>query len=322
MIRHTSFTGTTAVILMLFVAHLWQITAMAFTPPTLEMQRAAIGDLSQLSASLRKQIEPDGDFAPIPVPGSSDWLAQHQEHGQTFDQYIADRPARPEGARRTLYILPLGDFKGANSPSLDDLQEFASAFFAMDVKLLAPIDISTAGITSRINDYTKNRQYLTGDILYFMKKRLPPDGFAMVAVTMEDLYPNPDWNFVFGQASLVNHVGVFSFARYKPSFNSGSKNNQSSNLMLRRSCKVLAHETAHMFGIEHCIYYHCLMNGSNNLPESDARPLHFCPVDFRKLQWNIGFDPDARYQSLRKFFQRVHFDDEVTWIDSRLKHTN
>ena len=36
-------------------------------------------------------------------------------------------------------------------------------------------------------------------------------------------------------------------------------------LTLRRSCKVLAHEACHMFGIEHCVWFRCLMNGSNHL---------------------------------------------------------
>jgi archaemetzincin len=35
---------------------------------------------------------------------------------------------------------------------------------------------------------------------------------------MEDLYPDPAWNFVFGQASLRERVEVFSFARYDPAF--------------------------------------------------------------------------------------------------------
>mgnify|MGYP000107882883 CR=1 FL=1 len=38
------------------------------------------------------------------------------------------------------------------------------------------------------------------------------------AVTMTDLYPSEDWNFVFGQASLRNRVGAYSFARYDPAF--------------------------------------------------------------------------------------------------------
>src|SRR2546428_10758471 len=28
------------------------------------------------------------------------------------------------------------------------------------------------------------------------------------------------------------------------------------------------------FGIQHCIFFNCLMNGSNHLDESDRRPLH------------------------------------------------
>jgi hypothetical protein len=39
-----------------------------------------------------------------------------------------------------------------------------------------------------------------------------------------------------------------------------------------------------MFGIEHCVWFRCLLNGSNHFAESDARPSHLCPVDLRKLQ--------------------------------------
>jgi archaemetzincin len=41
---------------------------------------------------------------------------------------------------------------------------------------------------------------------------------AFLAITMEDLYPEPAWNFVFGQASLQLRVAVFSFARYDAAF--------------------------------------------------------------------------------------------------------
>ena len=67
---------------------------------------------------------------------------------------------------------------------------------------------------------------------------------------MRDLYPNPSWNFVFGEASLDDRVGVFSFARYDPAFY-GTATEDRSLLVLRRSCKVLAHATKHMFGIQH-----------------------------------------------------------------------
>jgi hypothetical protein len=33
-----------------------------------------------------------------------------------------------------------------------------------------------------------------------------------------DLYPEDDWNFVFGIASLIKRTGVFSIARYDENF--------------------------------------------------------------------------------------------------------
>ena len=77
-------------------------------------------------------------------------------------------------------------------------------------------------------------------------------------------------------------------------------------------------ETAHMFGLAHCIYFDCVMNGSNHLGESDRRPLHLCPVCLRKLQWSIGFDVVKRYEALRQFYGTVGFSDEENWADRRL----
>uniref|UniRef100_A0A2I3HAI8 Archaelysin family metallopeptidase 2 n=1 Tax=Nomascus leucogenys TaxID=61853 RepID=A0A2I3HAI8_NOMLE len=57
-----------------------------------------------------------------------------------------------------------------------------------------------------------------GDILKFLKKKKPEDAFCVVGITMIDLYPRDSWNFVFGQASLTDGVGIFSFARYGSDF--------------------------------------------------------------------------------------------------------
>jgi archaemetzincin len=90
-------------------------------------------------------------------------------------------------------------------------------------------------------------------------------------------------------------------------------------MMLRRSSRVLVHETCHMFGIEHCVWFRCLMNGSNHLAESDARPLHLCPVDLRKLQWSIGFEVVERYRRLLDFDRQAGFEDDAHWLDKRLR---
>lgn len=125
-------------------------------------------------------------------------------------------------------------------------------------------------------------------------------------------------NFVFGQASLKERVGVYSFARYDPAFYGEERQRGYRKLILWRSCKVLSHEIGHMFGLEHCIYFRCVMNGSNHLKESDARPLYLCPVDLRKLQYSIKFGIVERYLELLKFYEKSDFFNEAKWIKERL----
>ena len=294
--------------------------AMAFSPPDQKTTRDAIGDLSGLPVLLQRVFAPDANsFDPIPKPGANDWLAAHEELGQTFDAFKASRPNRPTQSQRIIYLQPLGDFAPQRSPSIDKLRQFAAGFFMMEVKALSPATIDAANFTTRQNPYTGNRQILTGDVLNFLKLRVPADAFCVLGITMEDLYPEPSWNFVFGQASLRERVGVYSFARYDPAFYGESRAPGYETLLLRRSSKVLAHETGHMFGITHCTFFNCLMNGSNHLTESDRRPLHLCPVCLRKLQWSIGFDAPARYSTLERINRSFGFIDEADWLSRRIK---
>ena len=65
---------------------------------------------------------------------------------------------------------------------------------------------------------------------------------------------------------------------------------------LKRSCSVMVHEIAHMFGLKHCIYYNCTMNGSNGPFEGVREPDRtLCPVCLIKLQMNVKFDAKLRY---------------------------
>jgi archaemetzincin len=187
----------------------------------------------------------------------------------------------------------------------------------MEARLL-PVQL-LGNVTSRRNPWSGQLQLLTADILRQLRLRLPGDAFALLGITMTDLYSEPSWNFVFGQAWLGDRVGVYSFARYDPRFHGEARTAESDTLMLRRSCKVLAHETSHMFGITHCIWFRCLMNGSNHLGEADARSLHLCPVDLRKLQASAEFDVVERYRRLRDFHRQAGFEDEARWLETRLE---
>ena len=295
--------------------------ALAFTPPDEKTIRNAIGDLNGLPAVLQRAFTPDkNSFDPIPEARPADWLAVHNERGQTFDEFKGSQPNRPAQNQHVIYLQPLEDFAPEHSPSNDKLREFAAAFFAMEVKVLPPVKIDGSTFVTRRNPFTNNPQILTNDVLNFLKARIPADAFCVLAITMEDLYPEPSWNFVFGQASVRERVGVYSFARYDPAFYSEPRAPGYEALLLRRSCKVLAHETGHMFGLAHCTYFNCLMNGSNHLVEADRRPLHLCPVCLRKLQWSIGFDVLKRYSALEGICRVNGFTDEADWLTRRLKN--
>ena len=259
---------------------------------------AALGDTHALPPALQCALN-SAAFEALPPPGPNDWLANHPEKGQTFDEFVRSQPNRPTAQRRTIYLQPLGTF------DLGPLKEFTEAFFMMPVVVRAPLDLTSAKITSRKNPYSGQQQLLTTDILAFLRRQLPSDAFCMLGITMIDLYPDPSWNFVFGQATLRDRVGVYSFARYEG--------------QMRRNCKVVAHETSHMFGIEHCIYFRCVLNGSNHLAESDARPMHLCPVDLRKLQWSVGFDVLERYRRLRDVCRHAGFADEAQWYEREIE---
>jgi archaemetzincin len=285
-----------------------------------ERQRlAALGPVEGLPPLLQKALDPAGAFEPLPAPGPQDWLAAHPEPGQTFAQFVQSRPNRPDQKRKVIYLQPLGEFRRDEAPPVDVLRQYAAAYFTLEVRMLPSLGLAGQNITTRRNATTGNRQLLTTDILAALKRRIPDDAFCLLGITMEDLYPEPSWNFVFGQASLRERVGVYSFARYDPAFYGAARGPDHDKTLLRRSCKVLAHETGHMFGLQHCIYFRCVFNGSNHLDESDARPQHECPVDLHKLQYSIGFDVARRYAGLLQFYRKVGFDDEAAWTRARLE---
>jgi archaemetzincin len=155
----------------------------------------------------------------------------------------------------------------------------------------------------------------------FLKTRLPTDAYCLLGVTMTDLYPERSWNYVFGQASLGDRVGVYSFARYDPEFLHEERGKRYREVILQRSCKVLAHETSHMFGLPHCIYFDCIENGANSMTQTDAQSPHLCPVCLRKLHFATGFDAVKRYEDLARFYHRQKWYEEHDWVRRQLAKT-
>ncbi|MBI2510799.1 MAG: hypothetical protein HYV96_02370 [Opitutae bacterium] len=308
---------------LLRLAALWFLAATtvfaAFERPSDNERTGATGNLYEEPELVRELFRADADFPPIATPRRGDWLMFHREPGQTFDEYRASAAIRADEKRRVIYLLPLGEFPADDAPSLAVLREYAATFFQTEVKILPAYYPHDLEFDPRENEFTHKRQRLTRAIHGWLHARLPADALCLLAVTMDDLYPDKEWNYVFGEATFEDRVGVYSFARYDPAFFDEKRGPGWRDRALRRACKILTHETAHMFGLWHCVYFDCVLNGANSLEESDAQPLHACPVCLRKLKYALRFDPVRRYEQLREFYRAQKWFEEADWVTRQLK---
>ena len=286
-----------------------------YVPDALRL--SAIGSLTSLSP-IEQALYAPGDFTPLRRPRPGEWLDAHPETGQPHDAFVARRYLRPDRKRRFLYLLPLGYPASPEDPDPSVLARFARDYFNVPVRLLPPAQPSSMEITSRRR--SARRQLLAPDILDELARRIPGDGFLLIALTGEDLYPAPDWNFVFGQATLRKRVGVYSTARYHPAFyGSPARGADVGGVILQRTLKLMAHEIGHMFGLEHCVYYRCVMNGSNSILETDRSPRHLCPVCLRKLAGAARFDLVDRYRKLGRIYAELGLAEDAAWVRARAR---
>ena len=74
-----------------------------------------------------------------------------------------------------------------------------------------------------------------------------------------------------------------------------------SNLWLSRVCQTASHELGHCFGMDHCVYYACVMQGTASLAEDVRQPPYLCPVDLAKVVRGTGANEEERYKAILEF---------------------
>jgi archaemetzincin len=247
---------------------------------------------------------------PLPEPEAGDWLAEHEEKGQTFREYQSADPVCRDRNLTTIYLCLLGEFAGPQERIIDLTQEYLGHFFDVSVVVRRRVPLADVPITARrVHPEWGDEQVLSTYVLHeLLVPDRPDDALAYLALTASDLWPGKGWNFVFGQANLRQRVGVWSLYRN----GDPSQGDEAFGLCLRRTLATATHEAAHVLTMKHCIAHQCLMNGSNHREESDSRPMHLCPVCLRKLMWNLQVDPIPYLERLGAFCGR-HSLDEAGW---------
>jgi archaemetzincin len=244
-----------------------------------------------------------------------DWLADHKEPGQTYQQFRAITPTPAIKQYSTLRLVPIGELSDGQQEVMRVVTDFLQPFFGLQLAVnpVVPLDAIPEDAT-RAQTLEEPPQLLTTYLLnsVLMPLRRPTDA-AVLAITAADLWPGPGWNFVFGQASLKERVGVWSMAR---NGNADGRPGERRNCALRTTMTA-THETGHMFGIRHCIAYECGMNGSNHSEERDRQPLEFCPECQPKLWWTCGLDPLERSRALAAVASRHGFPNLAKSFDKQ-----
>lgn len=290
----------------------------SFRPPSRAQQLAAIGldaGGDRPTAALCRCLDPSGgEWEDLDKPQPHEWLEAMLDKtpDQSFKAFLDSRPNLPDKIRNTICLQPLCEpadldgpaFPEGPWPSWQALESAVKAFYhPLKVRTLPAIPMEMLSPRPKSRQGSFGMQWHAAEVLDALaRSAVPREAFCTLAVTMCDLYPREEWNFVYGLARLSGRVGVFSFARHTPCpslpepFREGR--------MLHQSMKTMLHEIGHMFGLKHCTWFNCLMRGSNGAEvEHQPNYLHLCPVCLRKLHSSIGFDVPSTYANLLKLFE-------------------
>lgn len=250
-----------------------------------------------------------------PKPG--DWLYSYREKGQTFEQFINSKHLVPTKENNIIYLQPIGKFNSLQVKQIELTREYLEIFFQLKTETLKDVSNDIIPKHARRIGPDQNEQFLAGFILdSVLKKEKPQKGIGLMALTEVDLYPKPEWSFVFGLASYRDRIAVSSIYR----LHDERLQNKDFNLCLERLLKICSHEIGHMFGLYHCIDANCAMNGTNSLSETDEHTLRLCSNCQRKLNSGLKYDNVKRLKELERYFKDNKLTSGFELMEKDLKN--
>lgn len=245
-------------------------------------------------------------------PVFGDWLYSRKEKGQTFEQFIKTKHVVPTKEENIIYLQPIGKFNSLQVKQIELVRQYLQIFFQLETKVLKDVSNDIIPNNARRIGDVGQEQFLAGYILTdVLKKEKPDKGVALMAITEKDLYPKPEWNYVFGLASYRDKIAVSSMYRMQKEADF--------NLSLDRLLKICSHEIGHMFGLHHCIEANCVMNGTNSMVETDRHSLRLCSLCQRKLNSGFKYDNVKRLKELEKYFKDNQLTSGIELMEKDLK---
>ncbi len=253
---------------------------------------------------------------PLDAPEPDAWRAvERDEPSEPFEDFA--RAWRRRRRRPAVEVHPLGPFSPSRTSSLDAAVAFLRASLGIEVRSVAAVDLPRPPRHRRRPapddaDATQvHTGWLTRDVLPTPRSR---GVTVIVGVTAADLWPGGAWNYLAGEADQELAIAVCSLHR----LGDPGRGARAFRAHLRRTAKLLLHETAHLLALEHCRSVPCALQGSNSRAEADRWPLWLCPECAAKVALIGERTPTARLRALRKLCEEQSLKQEERFLTRSL----
>lgn len=249
-------------------------------------------------------------------PTQEEWRYNKKESFQTFQDFQKLKKIKPEEGKNTIYLQPIGEFNILQKKQIELTKQYLAKYFQLETKILPTLSNTIFPKSAERIRSNNQEQVLASYILdSILIKKKPKDAVVLMGITEKDLFPRPEWNYVFGLASYENGVGVTSMFR----FYNGNLTESNFNKSFERLLKISSHEIGHMFGVSHCLNANCVMNGTNNLTETDSHFARACSLCQQKLNSSLKYNNQKRLIELRDFFKKQNLNREFSRAETDFK---
>ena len=285
-------------------------------------------------------------------PDIEEWALEDEWEPQTVAEFDTSERWKVSKSRRTIFIQPLA-YDSASTlsghPSIQQLADFTSTYFGLSVKVQSPLQVTFKGpktafiddfkIATSPNEFGEKRLSVLS-VMDYLFENLPTSAYCVLAITDLDIYEDAsitEGSAIMGRGS-GDRVGILSLYRFNPNLSAKvplkkSSRGKSSTIDLTDdapidqplakwmlpACKTLAHESMHMFGLDHCTHFLCVMNANVSPLDDGKDPIHLCPVCLRKLYNATKFDFKQRFSSLQRLYHDLGWTDEETFVTRRIE---
>jgi archaemetzincin len=263
--------------------------------------------MSQLSSRLDQRLRELGDHLPQArverTQQPKNWARQ------TIDDYRNREPVRINGIPNMIYILLWGELSDWQLRGVELCGTYLVSFTgAHQIHYVSPrCPQLFESQQSRLSDQVLGE---VSSIYEYMSRSCPNNALSYQAITSAEFWNLGTQLWSFGLHFDNTLLSMVSLAR-----NGQPELGRTEFLQfVRRTISTASHELCHVFGMEHCIEYQCLMNDTRDKDERDERPMYPCPACIQKLWHGLQLEPLGHVQRLGQFCEINELRREAEWF--------